>query len=62
MTFGLINDEENFLITPNDDLNAPFPTENICTVFSLGAYLNNELVGVVSFLRDGGNYQEISQN
>jgi len=59
LTFGLINDEENFRITPNDDLNAPFPTEDRLDSFSLGAYSNNELVGVVSFARDGRDREKL---
>lgn len=59
LTFGLINDEENFRITPNDDLNAPFPTEDKLDSFSLGAYSDNELVGVVSFARDGKDREKL---
>jgi ribosomal protein S18 acetylase RimI-like enzyme len=59
MTLGLINDEENFRITPNDDLNAPFPTEDTLDSFTLGAYSGNELVGVVSFTRDGKNREKL---
>ncbi|WP_341908018.1 GNAT family N-acetyltransferase [Fluviicola taffensis] len=59
LTFGLINDEENFRITPNDDLNASFPTKNTLDSFSLGAYSDNELAGVVSFTRDGGDREKL---
>jgi ribosomal protein S18 acetylase RimI-like enzyme len=59
LTFGLINDEENFRITPNDDLNAPFPTKDTLDSFSLGAYSNNALAGVVSFTRDGGDREKL---
>lgn len=53
LSVGLLNDEENFRITTNDDLNAPFPTADKIDSFTLGAYVGNELAGVVSFSRDG---------
>lgn len=59
LTFGLINDEENFRITPNDDLNASFPTKDKLDSFTLGAYSNNELAGIVSFTRDGGDREKL---
>ncbi|WP_281228811.1 GNAT family N-acetyltransferase [Flavobacterium aquiphilum] len=59
LTFGLINDEENFRITPNDDLNTSFPTEDKLDSFTLGAYSYKELVGVVSFARDGGDREKL---
>lgn len=59
LNFGLINDEENFRITPNDDLNALFPTEDKLDSFTLGAYSNNELAGVVSFTREGRNREKL---
>lgn len=59
LTFGLINDEENFRITPYDDLNAPFPTKDTMDSFSLGAYSENKLAGIVSFTRDGGDREKL---
>lgn len=59
LTFGLINDEENFRITPNDDLNASFPTRDKLDSFTLGAYSDNELAGIVSFTRDGGDREKL---
>lgn len=53
LTIGLINDEENFRITATDDLSTPFPTRDKEDSFTLGAYLNNQLAGVVSFAREG---------
>ncbi len=50
---GLLNDEENFRITPTDDLTAAFPTTDKTDSFTLGAYINNQLAGIVSFSRDG---------
>ena len=59
LTVGLINDEENFRITPTDDLNGPFPTKNTKDSFTLGGYVNNTLVGVVSFTRDGADREKL---
>jgi len=59
LTIGLNNDEENFRITPNDDLNTPFPTKDKVDSFTLGAYYENQLVGVVSFTRDGGDREKL---
>ncbi|MBI3257944.1 MAG: GNAT family N-acetyltransferase [Ignavibacteriae bacterium] len=53
LTIGLIDDEENFRITPNDDSNAHFPTKDTADSFTLGAYISGNLAGVVSFTRDG---------
>ncbi len=53
LKIGLSNDENNFRISLNDELNAPFPTHNKADSFTLGAYETNELLGVVSFERDG---------
>src|SRR4051794_4156033 len=59
LAYGLINDEENFRITPNDDLNAPFPTKDKVDNFTLGAYVDNILVGIVSFARDGADREKL---
>ncbi|WP_281636649.1 GNAT family N-acetyltransferase [Flavobacterium marginilacus] len=59
LAFGLVNDEENFRITPNDDLNAPFPTKDKVDSFTLGAYSDNQLAGIVSFARDGGDREKL---
>lgn len=59
LTIGLVNDEENFRITPNDDLNAPFPTKDKVDSFTLGAYSGNQLAGIVSFARDGGDREKL---
>lgn len=53
LSSGFIEDEESFRITKNDDLNAPFPTKDTQDNFTLGAYVENTLAGVVSFTRDG---------
>jgi ribosomal protein S18 acetylase RimI-like enzyme len=59
ITVGLLNDGENFRISPNDDINAPFPTQDRDDSFTLGSFVNNTLVGVVSFERDGGNREKL---
>jgi ribosomal protein S18 acetylase RimI-like enzyme len=59
LTTGLVEDEENFRITVSDDLLAPFPTNDKEDSFTLGAYLHNELVGVVSFTRDGFDREKL---
>lgn len=59
LRFGLINDEENFRITPNDDLNTVFPTNDKKDSFTLGAYLESELAGIVSFARDGKDREKL---
>lgn len=59
LNIGLITDEENFRITPNDDLNAAFPTKDKIDSFTLGAFIDNELAGVVSFERDGANREKL---
>jgi ribosomal protein S18 acetylase RimI-like enzyme len=59
LAVGLINDEENFRISPTDDLNSPFPTKDKKDSFTLGAYVNNVLEGVVSFMRDGNDREKL---
>ncbi len=59
LTNGLLNDEENFRITPEDDLNASFPTLDKEDSFTIGAYFDNILAGVVSFARDGHDREKL---
>lgn len=59
LAFGLINDEDNFRITPDDELNSPFPTKDKKDSFTLGAYKNKALAGIVSFTRDGENREKL---
>jgi RimJ/RimL family protein N-acetyltransferase len=59
LAYGLVHDEDSFRITPGDDLYAPFPTQNRVDSFTLGAYVNNELLGIVSFERDGANREKL---
>lgn len=59
LTFGLVHDEDHFRITPQDDLNAPFPTKDKTDSFTLGAYSDTVLAGVVSFTRDGSDREKL---
>ena len=56
---GLIDDEDNFRISPNDELIEPFPTTDKDDSFTLGAFFGNTLCGVVSFERDGKNREKL---
>ena len=56
---GLIRDEESFRISPGDESNAPFPTEGRPDSFTLGAYLDGDLAGVVSFQREGRDREKL---
>lgn len=51
--------EETLLITPNDILNAAFPTKDRNDSFTIGAYSNNKLAGVASFARDGEDREKL---
>ena len=56
---ALKSDEESLLITQKDNLNAPFPTKDRKDSFTLGAYVQNSLAGVVSFTRDGEDREKL---
>lgn len=56
---GLLEDEENFRITPEDDKHSSFPTGDKEDSFTLGAYVEATLAGVVSFMRDGADRQKL---
>jgi GNAT superfamily N-acetyltransferase len=56
---GLMKDEENFRITPADILHEEFPTQNTNDSFTLGAFVENELAGIVSFERDGKTREKL---
>ncbi len=59
LSIGLTGDEENFRISPNDDANDQFPTKDTESSFTLGAYIGDELAGVVSFSRDGDEREKL---
>jgi cyclohexyl-isocyanide hydratase len=50
---GLVEDEANFRISPDDEKDAPFPTLGTPDSFTLGAYEDQRLAGIVSFQREG---------
>ena len=56
---ALQSDEESLLITLNENSNAPFPTKDRNDSFTLGAYVENTLAGVVSFIRDGEDREKL---
>lgn len=56
---GLQTDEENLLITTRENADAPFPTRDRNDSFTLGAYAENILAGIVSFTRDGENREKL---
>ena len=56
---ALQNNEGSLLITPKDNLNAQFPTNDRIDSFTLGAYVENILAGVVSFTRDGEDREKL---
>ena len=59
LTVGLLNDKENFRITPADDTKASFPTKDKDDSFTLGAYVGDLLTGIVSFGRDGNDREKL---
>ena len=56
---GLINDESNFKISPDDETRADFPTKDAADSFTLGAFVDGSLAGVVSFQRDGFDREKL---
>ncbi len=59
LNVGLIEDEENFRITPSDDIDAPFPTKDTADSFTLAAYFEDVLAGIVSFTREGADREKL---
>ncbi|HEU5164720.1 MAG TPA: GNAT family N-acetyltransferase [Chitinophagaceae bacterium] len=56
---ALQSDEESLLITFRENSDAPFPTKDRNDSFTLGAYAENVLAGVVSFARDGEDREKL---
>jgi ribosomal protein S18 acetylase RimI-like enzyme len=56
---GLEADEESLLITQKENADAPFPAKDRNDSFTLGAYANKVLAGVVSFSRDGEDREKL---
>ena len=59
LTAGLESDEDNLLITRSENSAAPFPTKDSNDSFTLGAYAEDVLAGVVSFIRDGEDREKL---
>jgi len=59
LALGLQNDKESLLITHKENSKAPFPTKDKTDSFTLGAYVENVLAGVVSFIRDGEDREKL---
>ena len=56
---GLVEDEANFRISPNDEKDAPFPTRDAPDSFTLGAFEQHQLAGIVSFQREGWDREKL---
>lgn len=56
---GLTQDEANFRITSEDEKEASFPTMDKLDSFTLGAFEENQLAGIVSFEREGKNRKKL---
>ncbi len=52
---GLKEDKESLVLTAEENASDPFPTRDRNDSFTLGAYADTVLAGVVSFVRDGEN-------
>jgi ribosomal protein S18 acetylase RimI-like enzyme len=59
LAIGLQREEESLIMTPEDHSNALFPTKDRNDSFTLGAYVENVLAGVVSFTRDGEDREKL---
>jgi hypothetical protein len=56
---GLVEDEENFRISPDDEKAGPFPTSDREDSFTPGALGHYQPAGVVSFGREGKGRQKL---
>ncbi len=52
---GLTQDADSFRMAPEDEENAPFPTQNQPDSFTLGTFVDDQLAGIVSFQREGSD-------
>jgi len=50
---GLLQNENKFRISPDDERRSAFPTNYKPDSFTLGAYVDDKLAGIVSFEREG---------
>lgn len=56
---GLLQNENKFRISLEDEIKSPFPTKDKPDSFTLGAFVQNQLAGIVSFEREGENRQKL---
>jgi cyclohexyl-isocyanide hydratase len=56
---GLMEDGANFRLSPDDEKHAPFPTLGTPDSFTLGAYEDQQLAGIVSFQREGRDREKL---
>ena len=56
---GLLEDEDCFRISPKDEGMEEFPTSNLSDSFTIGAFHDNELIGVASFKREGEKREKL---
>lgn len=56
---ALENDPQCFRISPDDELDLPFTHSKAADNFTLGAFVAETLVGVVSFKREGANREKL---
>lgn len=59
LNIAVQTDEESLLITAKDISNTSFPTKDRNDSFTLGAYIENVLAGVISFARDGEDREKL---
>ena len=59
MLLAIGSNEETLLITPRENLETAFPTKDCYDSFTLGAYADNVLAGVVSFAREGEDREKL---
>ena len=55
----LVSDADCFRISPNDVPRTEMPTRGLADSFTLGAFLDGGLIGVVSFARDGADRERL---
>jgi cyclohexyl-isocyanide hydratase len=56
---GLREDGASFRISPGDEKDAPFPTRGTPDSFTLGAFADQRLAGIVSFQREGRDREKL---
>jgi cyclohexyl-isocyanide hydratase len=56
---GLLQNENKFRISPDDERRSAFPTNYKPDSFTLGACVDDQLVGVVSFEREGATREKL---